>query len=383
MTSFKRSGLVSLVPMSALVGALVACGAAQKALQPTAHGGGPPALVETPVAANDASAESAASRSDALVALEREVAAAEQRWDWPGAFARLDGAKGVDPDEVAIRRTRAAVAWEAFVDETLARIVAKGSANAVLGDRRASFLASVDPATMPSDVAVGIYARERKLRGVLLVFDRLQEGALLETPTPYWAFGAAPTRSAATPALPGKPFARNASFLVFARGKLDGVALLAVGTASSAAAAPSAPVDPLEPLESITALVVATSARPYDTAAYLPPDLQPGDRVLASFAPWPAQLVLHEILTVKDDTVSIRPLVGGFARLARRDELRADYLPSGVAVLVPVATTFKRGLLEERVDAEQVVVTVDGERQTVPVASLRVEAKSMPAAPRE
>jgi hypothetical protein len=395
MTSFKRSGLAGLlgicVSASAVVagGALGACGAAQPPppLPPNARGGGPPALIDAPVVAPSASASAAdgaqGAHSRDLAALERDVAAAELRWDWPAAFARLDDAKGVDPDEVAIRRTRAAIAWEAFVDETLARIVAKRSAKEALGERREAFMASIDPARMPSDVAVSIYSRERRIRGVLLVFDRLAEGTLLETPTTYWAYGAAPTRNAATPEVPGKPFPRNASFLVFARGKLDGVALLAVGTASSSAAAPSPPTDPLERLESITALVLESSTRPYDTAAFLPPDLQPGDRVLASFAPWPTQLVLHEVLTVKDDALSIRPLVGGTARPARRNELRADFLPTGVAVLVPVASTFKRGQFEARLDDEQAVVTLEGARQTVPVASLRFEARTMPAAPHE
>jgi hypothetical protein len=395
MTSSQQAGLAGLLGMGlslgalGALGALAGCGAAKSVPPPTAHGGGPPALVEAPVApaeatgangASHAAQEPAAARRRALEALERDVAAAELRWDWPAAFARLDDANEADPDEVAIRRTRATIAFEAFVDDTIARIVAKGSAKAVLGDRRGAFLVAVDPARLPADVGVAIYARERRLRGVLLVFDQLEEGALLEPPTTYWAFGAAPTRSAANPALPGKPLRRNASFVVVARGKLDGVPLLAIGAATDG---PSGPPGPLERLESISGLVVASAARPYETTAYLPPDLQPGDRVLAAFAPWPTQLVLHEVLTVRDDALSIRPLVGGAARAARRDELRADFLPSGVSVLVPVNATFKRGLLQERLDDEQAVVTLDGARQTVPVASLRVEARTMPAAPRD
>ncbi len=393
MTSFKRSGhtgrgrtrlslgaraACGALGMLGVLGVLASCGAAQPVPPPTAHGGGPPALTEPSPASAAVSAATEAPKParpgaiEALQALERDVAAAEQRWDWPGAFARFDDPKGADPDEVAIQRTRATVAFEAFVDDTLAAIVTKGSAQAVLGDRRAAFLASVDPARMPSDVGVAIYARERKLRGALLVFDRLEGGALLETPATYWSYGAAATRSATDPELAGKPLRRNSAFLVVARGKLEGVAYLAIGTATDGA---------LERLESISALVVASSARPYETAAYLPPDLQPGDHVLASFAPWPTQLVLHEVLAIKNDTLSIRPLVGGAARSARREELRADFLPAGVAVLVPVATTFKRGLLETRLDDEQAVVTLEGARQTVPIASLRVEARSMPPAP--
>lgn len=308
-------------------------------------------------------------QKEAAERLGRDLEAARARWDWAGTFALIDGADDVDADERAVLRTKTAIAWESFVDATLEKIVEARSVKKALGDKRAAFLSAVDKARMPTDLTVEIERRARRLAAVLLVFDAMEEGALLDPPKPGWAFGAAPTRTIARPDLAGTPLARNHAFVAVARGKVDGIELLAMGNAEG---------DALARLESISGLVVASSTREFDTTALLPPDLQKGDRVLAPLAAWPTQLGMHEVVSVGAGGASVQPIGGGAARWISRMDLRAAYVPAGTAVLVPVAGTFKRGVAEGAIDGPEAQVRVDGVKLAVPFEGLRVETKALP-----
>lgn len=329
----------------------------------------PVAKTSVPDGREGATAEHGPARQAASDRLTRDLKAAQGRWDWAGTFALLDGADDVDPDERAVLRTRTTIAWERFVDDTLARIVEERSVKRALGDRREAFLAALDKGRMPTDVTVEIERRARRLTAVMLVFDVMEDGAVLEPSKPGWAFGAAPTRTLARPDLAGAPLARNHAFVAVARGRVDGVELLAMGSGEG---------DALARLESISGLVVASSTRAYDTTALLPPDLQKGDRVLAPLAGWPSQLCLHEVLAVGEAGLSVKPVVAGAARWAPRSELRAAYVPAGTAVLVPVAGSFKHGAAAEIIDGPEAKVTVDGATRAVPFEGVRVEVKALP-----
>ena len=190
-----------------------------------------------------------------LIAVDRAVEQDEQAWDWPAAFERIDAATGVSEADRRARRAAARERWIAFVDRTLASIVERRSASAVLGERVEAWRRSMDAARYPADLALALRERSRRIAAVELVFVVLGSPEVLDPPVSYVTFGAQNVRAVAAPNAPGRALPDGIAFHAVARGRLGEADVLVAGDSTG---------DLQARLESIRYLIPAQNARASD-----------------------------------------------------------------------------------------------------------------------
>lgn len=310
-----------------------------------------------------------------LVKVDADVKKAEAEWDWPRAFSRISSEKEADGAALKKRRLEATARYRAWLDETLKQIVAKRSLSAVVGDKRENFDASVDAANLPPEVAPEVDKRAATIAGVRLVFDKLENGEALDPPVRWWTFGAAKVRKPEAPAAEGPVMAQGLAFHAVAKGKINGVTLLAVGSNEGTV---------LERLGTIKLLVPEADARTWDTRIALPEKLV-GARVLAPIAPNSAILTPSVVLIeAPNGMVVVSPLAKkGFKVAAKKKDLRGLAMGPGQKVTVMIGLVGKPGELADAPEEDRVLVRVSGFESYVPIGDIRVNRADMPAPPAE
>jgi hypothetical protein len=200
----------------------------------------------------------AARQRCALAVLDHEVAEDERGWDWPGAFARIDGAREISAEDRRTRRASAKARWIAFVDGTLESIVQARSARGPLGERLDAWRRAMEPAHYPSDLAAVLRERAQRIAAIELVFVDLVASELLEPPLACVTEGAThvravvPVGAEGAADVLGRALPDGIPFHAVARGRLDGVEVFVSGDPEA---------DLARRLESMRFVVPAAGAR--------------------------------------------------------------------------------------------------------------------------
>jgi hypothetical protein len=302
--------------------------------------------------------------------LDEEVKKSEAAWDWPKVFSRISSEKEADGGELKKRRLQATDRWRTWLDKTLEQVIAKKSFAAVLGDKRDQFEDSTDPEQLPPELAPEIEKRAGAIKGLEVVFDKLQEGQLLDPPVKHWTFGAPKARK---PDLTeGALLPQGIEFYAVAKGKSKGATLLVVGAEKG---------DLYTRLASIKLLIPEADSRTYDTRAALPENLV-GSRVLAPISAGSDTLAIATVLTEKGEAVVVQPLGKKGAKVAaKKKELRGLLLSPGQKVSVMVGVMQKPGEIADVPEEERVLVRVAGFESYFPLGDLRIKRSDMPPMP--
>ncbi len=316
----------------------------------------------------------------ALYKLDDDVKRAEQAWDFPRAFHRIaDEGEVSDHKLLAKRRNDLTARYLKWLDDTLMMIVKKRSVSGVVEDRRDEFDDSTDLSKMPPELASELQKRADSIAGILLVFDKLEGGQLLDPPLRFWTFGKARPRRTDTPGIVGSnEMANGISFYGVAKGKSGDVMLLAGGSNEGTL---------MQRLGSIKALVPEVDTKTYDTNTALPDQLQ-GARVLAPIA------ANSEIYTPSTVIVAPPPGIAGTIVVVpvsstlkksntpkvnvKKEALRGLLLPPGTPVQVLVAGAWKKAEVADAPEEDRVLVRVNGFESYVSIGDVRVSKKDLP-----
>lgn len=310
-----------------------------------------------------------------LVRLDADVKKAEAELDWPRAFDRITSEKDADGAALKKRRLELTARWKRWVDDTIAAILEKKSVDAALGDKRGAFEAAIDAARLPPEVGPELDKRSAYVRALSLVFDALEEGAVIDPPIRYWTYGAAKARRVDAPTKDGPVLENGVPFHAVAKGKISGVTVLVAG-------APEGSV--LDRLTSAKALIPEADARRWDTKLTLPEDLV-GARVLAPIAPGSDLLAPSLVLSeAKTGVVVVQPLSKKGGKVAsKRKDLRALAVGPGQKVVVMIGGVAKPGELADVPEEDRVLVRVSGFESYVPLGDVRIKRAELPAPPPE
>jgi hypothetical protein len=302
--------------------------------------------------------------------LDVEVKKAEAAWDWPKAFARISSEKEAEGGELKKRRVAATDRWRTWLDKTLEQVIAKKSFSSVVGDKRDQFEDSIDPEQLPPELAPEIEKRAGAIKGLEVVFDKLEGGQLLDPPVKHWTFGAPKARK---PDLTeGATLPQGIEFYAVAKGKSKGTSLLVVGAEKG---------DLYTRLSSIKLLIPEADARTYDTRAALPENLV-GARVLAPITAGSDTLAVATVLLEKGDAVVVQPLGKKGAKVTtKKKELRGLLLSPGQKVSVMVGVMQKPGEVADVPEEERVLVRVSGFESYFPIGDVRVKRGDLPPMP--
>ncbi len=310
-----------------------------------------------------------------LVVLDADVQKAEAAGDYAKAFARITSEKDADGAALNKRRVELTVRWKKWLDDTLKAIVAKKSIAAAVGDKREQFDDATDPDQLPPEVASELAKRQATLSAILLVFEKLEGGQLIEPPVRYWTFGAPKARRIDTPsATDGAVMANGVPFTAVAKGKLGGVQLLVVGNAEG---------DALARLASIKLLIPEADSRTYDTRVALPEQLV-GAKVFAPIAVGSDSLAPAVVLSDDKGAIVVQPLAKKGQKLTfKRKDLRGLSMNPGMKVTVMVGGVGKPGELADAPEEDRVLVKIGGFENYFPVADIRVKRTDLPNPPAE
>lgn len=312
-----------------------------------------------------------------LDALDESIATAAKELDWPQAFEAIDDddlAKDLDAKTISRKREEVKKLWLASIDKTLADIVKRRSAGLVIDEHRKGWLASIDPKGYPEDLQDDLKARAAKIAGVMLVFDKLEGGSLVDPPASYWTFGDVKVHVASAPETEGKELPQGLSFTVVAQGKLGSELMLAVGKSDG---------DELTRLSSIQFLVPAKRAKTWDTRMLLPTTLV-GARVLGPVSPGNRELGSYDVVEEKDGALFATPVGKANRVKLKRSELRALYIPAGTKVTVSVNYAWRKGeVTAETTDGDTVPVRVNGEASQAKIGDVRVDRDALPKIPND
>ncbi|MGZ3476049.1 MAG: hypothetical protein ACXWUG_18980 [Polyangiales bacterium] len=305
-----------------------------------------------------------------LERLDADVKKSEAEWDWPKVFSRISSEKEAEGGALKKRRIDATDRWRTWLDKTLEQVIAKKSFAAVMGDKREQFDDAVDPEQLPPELAPEIEKRAGAIKGLEVVFDKLEGGQLLDPPVKYWTFGAPKARK---PDLTeGAILPQGIEFFAVAKGKSKGLTLLVVGAEKG---------DLYTRLASIKLLIPESDARTYDTRATLPENLV-GARVLAPIAAGSDTLAVATVLTEKGDVVVVQPLGKKASKVgAKKKELRGLLLSPGQKVTVMVGVMAKPGEIADVPEEERVLVKVSGFESYFPIGDVRVKRGDLPPMP--
>jgi hypothetical protein len=312
-----------------------------------------------------------------LDALDAAIDAARKDLDWPKAFEAIDDedlAKDIDGKTIGRKRDDVKKAWLAAIDKTLGDIVKRRSAALVIDDHRKGWLATIDPQSYPEDLRDEVQARAAKIKGVMLVFDKLEGGSLIDPPERYWTFGDVKVRLATAPETEGTQLFQGLPFMVVAQGKVGAEMMFAVGKPEG---------DELTRLASIQFLVPQKHSKSWDTRMLVPETIA-GARVFAPISAGNKELGAFDVIEEKDGFVFATP-VGKTNKLKfKRAELRGFYLPVGTKVKVSRNYAWKKGeVTVETTDGDDVSVRVNGDAVPTKVADLRVDREALPKIPND
>ena len=311
-----------------------------------------------------------------LVKLDEDVKRAEASYDWPRVFNRIETEKEVDDSKaLSKRRVDAMAAYVKWLDETLKMIVSKKSVDAALDDKRDEFDASTDPSKLPPEVAAELAKKQDLLVGILLVFDKLQDGSIIDPPARHWTFGKARPRRTDAPAIVGPEMAPGISFYAVAKGKVDGITLLCWGSSEG---------NVFARLASIKALVPEVDARTFDTNTSLPEKLV-GARVLAPIATG-NDLLTPSIVQLEqpNGAIVVIPVSSTSKKLTlpkvatKKTELRGLVLPPGTPVIVKIGAQWKKAEVSDAPEEDRVLVKIGGFESYVALGDVRVSKKDLP-----
>ena len=314
----------------------------------------------------------------ALVKMDEDVKRAEEKWDWPRAFNRIATEKSVDDTKLLTkRRVELLGRYSKFLDDTLKMIVSKKSVAGVVDDKKDEWDASTDPSKLPPEVGVELAKRADAIAGVMLVFDKLEGGQLVDPPVRYWTFGKARPRRTDTPGIVGQSeMANGISFHVVARGKMGDVTLLCWGQAEGTV---------LQRLASIKALVVDVDAKTYDTNTALPDQLV-GARVLAPVVAGGDILTPSVVLSEINGAIQVLPVSSSIKKLTtpkintKKEQLRGLVLPPGTPVMVLAGTQWKKAEVADAPEEDRVMVKINGFETPVSIGDVRVKRSDLPKA---
>ena len=313
----------------------------------------------------------------AIVKMDDDVKKAEQGWDWPRAFNRIATEKAVEDTKLLTkRRVELLARYTKFLDDTLKMIVSKKSVANVVDDKKEEWEASTDPSKLPPEVGVELGKRAEAIAGVMLVFDKLEGGQLVDPPIRYWTFGKARPRRTDTPGLLGTTeMANGISFHAVARGKVGDVTLLCWGQAEGTV---------LQRLASIKALVVDVDAKTYDTNTALPDQLV-GARVLAPVIAGGDILTPSVVLSVAPTgAIQVIPVSSALKKLtlpkinAKKEQLRGLVLPPGTPVQVLAGGQWKKAEVADAPEEDRVLVKINGFETPVSIGDVRVKRADLP-----
>jgi len=309
----------------------------------------------------------------ALKSVDADVKKAEEAWDWPRAFNRIKSEKEAEGGALKKRREELTARWAKWIDGTLTKIVEKKSVLGVVGDKRALFLDSVDSGKLPDELSAEIAKRADVMLGVLLVFDKLEGGQLIDPPTRYWTFGNAKARKPDAPtSTDGATISNGVPFFAVAKGKIGGVTLLVAGKEGAT---------PLERLATVKLLIPESDARTYDTNMTLPDKLV-GVRVLAPVVPGAGYLTPSIVLSETKGVIIVEPLKKKGAKLVtKRSELRGLSIPPGQFVEVMIGGDWKKGELVDPLEENRALIKVGGFESYFPLAEIRVKRADLPKPP--
>ncbi|MEO7092892.1 MAG: hypothetical protein ABI175_06555 [Polyangiales bacterium] len=315
----------------------------------------------------------------ALVKMDDDVKRAEQGWDWPRAFNRIATEKTVsDTKFLTKRRVELLGRYAKFLDDTLKMMVSKKSVSAVVDDKKEEWVDSTDPSKLPPEVGVELAKRADAIAGVMLVFDKLEGGQLVDPPIRHWTFGKARPRRTDSPGLVGTTeMANGISFMVVARGKVGDVTLLCWGQGEGTV---------LQRLASIKALVVDVDAKTYDTNTALPDQLV-GARVLAPVAAGSDVLTPSVVLSAAPTgVIQVIPVSSSLKKLTtpkintKKEQLRGLVLPPGTTVQVLAGGQWKKAEVAEAPEEDRVLVKINGFETPVSLGDVRVKRSDLPKA---
>ncbi len=310
-----------------------------------------------------------------LVKLDADVKKAEAEGDWPRAFDRISSEKDADGAALKKRRVELTGRWKAWVDGTISSILAKKSFEAVLGDKRDAFEAAIDPSRLPPEVSTELGKRSAYVQALSLVFETLEEGAIVDPPIRYWTYGEAKARKVDAPTATDGPVLENGiEFHAVAKGKIGGVTVLVAGPAEGSV---------LDRLAAAKAIIPEADSRRWDTNIVLPEQLV-GVRVLAPVAPGSDLLTPSLVLAETNGLVVVEPLAKKGAKVtAKRKDLRGLAIGPGLKVTVMISGVAKPAELADVPEADRVLVRVAGFESYVPLGDVRIKRAELPAPPPE
>lgn len=310
-----------------------------------------------------------------LDALEASLEAAKKDMDWPKVFEVLDDeelAKDIDAKTIGRKREDVKKVWLAALDKTLADIVKRRSASLVIDEHRKGWLASIDPQSYPEDLREDVQARAAKVKGVMLVFDKLEGGSLIDPPERHWTFGDVKVRLATAPETEGTQLFQGLPFMVVAQGKVGSEMMFAVGKPEG---------DELTRLASITFLVPQKHAKSWDTRMLVPETIA-GARVFAPISPGNKELGAFDVIEEKDGFVFATPVGKTNKVKFKRAELRGFYLSVGTKVKISLNYAWKKGeVTVETTEGDDVSVRVNGDAVPTKIVDLRVDRDALPKIP--
>ncbi len=310
-----------------------------------------------------------------LDALDADIEKAKKDWDWPKAFEAIDDddlAKEIDAKTIGRKREDVTKVWLATLDKTLADIVKRRSAALVIDEHRKGWIASTDPKSYPEDLRDEVQKRASKIAGVMLVFDKLDGGSLIDPPERFWTFGDVKVRVATAPETEGTQLFQGLPFMVVAQGKLGTEMMYAVGKPEG---------DELTRLASIQFLVPQKHSKSWDTRMLVPETIA-GARVFAPVSAGNKELGAFDVVEEKDGFVFATPVGKTNKVKFKRAELRGFYLPVGTKVKVNVNYAWKKGeVTVETTEGDDVAVRVNGDAVPTKVVDLRVDRDALPKIP--
>jgi hypothetical protein len=310
--------------------------------------------------------------------MDDDVKRAEQSWDWPRAFNRIATEKSIDDAKLLTkRRVELLARYGKFLDDTLKMIVSKKSVAAVVDDKKDEWVNSTDPSKLPPEVGVELAKRADAINGVMLVFDKLEGGQLIDPPIRYWTFGKARPRRTDTPSLVGTTeMANGISFHAVAKGKAGDVTLLCWGQSEGTV---------LQRLASIKALIVDVDAKTYDTNTALPDQLV-GARVLAPVIAGAGDVLTPSVvLTIAPNgAIQVIPVSSSLKKLnapkinTKKEQLRGLVLPPGTPVMVMAGGQWKKAEIADAPEEDRVMVKINGFETPVSIGDVRVKKSDLP-----
>ncbi len=314
-----------------------------------------------------------------IIRLDADLKKAEEELDWPRAFNRVGTEKEVDGAVLAKRRVDLTNHFTAWLDDSIKKILAQKSFAKVVGDKRDKFDAALDSSQYPPEVGDEVKKRAGAFEGLRVVFDKLEDGAVIDPAGKYWTFGTAKAHTPASLTSDPLMLPNGLPFFAIAKGKLGGESVLVAGPGVGTL---------LERLAAIKLVIPENAARTYNTSTALPEQLV-GERVLAPISAGSETLGVATVISDDGKVIVVAGIPGGGRKTAgpsvktKRAELRGFALEPGKKVTVYASGTWKPGEVVDVTDAEHILVRINGFEVPFSSGDLRIKRGELPAPPAE